>query len=110
MIAQTPDPKLAMRVTMPDDAEAIEVGPGCIRRDLPSRPGVRIWLVEMKPGSSWPRVDKHDEKGEDYVVLSGSLIEGERLIEAGAHVHFGPDSSHRPRTLTGVTMFGFNLI
>ena len=78
------DPSTQMRVTMPSDADAIEIGSGCIRRDLPSQPGVRIWMVEMILGSTWSRVDKHDEKGEDYVVLSGSLIEGDRLIEVGA--------------------------
>ena len=95
------------------DVEAIRevhVGPGCIRRDLPSRNGVRIWVVDMAPGSAWPRVDVHDEKGEDLLVVHGELIEGERTIRAGSFVSFGPHSEHRPRTVTGVRLFGFNLL
>lgn len=87
----------------------IEVGPGCFRRDLPSRSGVRIWMVEMEPGAEWPRVDEHDASGEDILVVSGELIEDERPFAAGTFVAFGPRSTHRPRTDVGVTLFGFNL-
>lgn len=88
---------------------AVTVGPGCVRRDLPSRDGVRIWCVDISPGSEWPRVDTHDDQGEDIFVVSGELIEGDRTIPAGSFVHFAPHSQHRPRTIIGVRMFGFNL-
>lgn len=88
----------------------IVVGPGCVRRDLPSRSGVRIWVVDMAPGSEWPRVDIHDEKGEDIFVVRGELIEGDQTIAAGSFVQWAPHSRHRPRTLTGVRLFGFNLL
>jgi ChrR Cupin-like domain len=93
-----------------DAAPEIHVGPGCLRRDLPSRNGVRIWIVDMAPGSEWPRVDEHDANGEDIFVVRGELIEGERTIPAGSFVQFAPHSKHRPRTLTGVRLFGFNLL
>ena len=93
-----------------DAAAEVQVGPGCIRRDLPSRNGVRVWVVDMAPGSEWPRVDVHDETGEDILVVRGELIEGDRTIKPGSFVNFAPHSRHRPRTVTGVRLFGFNLL
>lgn len=92
-----------------DGVAPIVVGPGCVRRDLPSRAGVRVWVVDMEPGARWPYVDNHDAQGEDVVVMSGELIEGEERLGPGTYLHFGPDSSHQPRTETGVRLFGFNL-
>ncbi len=86
------------------------VGPGCIRRDLPSRAGVRTWVVEMEPGSEWPWIDEHDEQGEDVFVVEGELIEGKERFGPGTYLHFGPGSSHRPRTEIGVRLIGFNLL
>ena len=97
-------------VTQLDAVAAVHVGPGCIRRDLPSRDGVRIWVVDMTPGSEWPRVDVHDEAGEDILVVRGELIEGDRTIREGSFIRFAPHSQHRPRTVTGVRLFGFNLL
>ncbi|GAA0713090.1 hypothetical protein [Dokdonella soli] len=34
-----------------DDVPAVEVGPGCFRRDLPSDDGVRVWVVDMRAGA-----------------------------------------------------------
>jgi len=90
------------------DAPAIEVGPGCLRRDLPGPPGVRVWMVELAPGSRWPRVDRHDT-GEVYFVLEGEVIEGEARHPAGTQVCFAPGSRHRPRSETGARLFGFHL-
>jgi len=90
--------------------EPIAIGPGCIRRDLPSRPGVRTWIVEMSAGSMWPWVDEHDEFGEDVFVVAGELIEGSQRFGPGTYLHFGPNSSHQPRTETGVQLIGFNLL
>ncbi len=100
----------AHRAVCIDDVHAIRVGPGCVRRDLPSNPGVRVWIVEMEPGSKWPQVDQHDESGEEYYVISGEVIEGDRRYPAGTYVTFAPGSRHRPRTETGVRLFGINLV
>ena len=93
-----------------DDAPAIEVGPGCLRRDLPSAAGVRVWVVDMAPGSRWPHVDVHGEAGEEVYVVSGELIEGEQRFGPGTYLRFGPDSCHQPRTERGVRLFGLNLL
>ena len=90
-----------------DEVARIEVGEGCWRRDLPSVAGVRAWIVEMAPGSVWPRVDEHPD-GEDVYVLEGEMIEGERRFPAGSYLHFAPGSSHRPRTETGLRLIGWN--
>jgi hypothetical protein len=71
---------------------------------------VRVWVVEMAPGSEWPRVDAHDRYGEDVFVVDGEVIEGTDRYGAGTYLHFGPDSSHQPRTETGVRLLGFNLL
>ncbi len=90
-----------------DEVARNEVGEGCWRRDLPSVAGVRAWIVEMAPGSVWPRVDEHPD-GEDVYVLEGEMIEGERRFAAGSYLHFAPGSSHRPRTETGLRLIGWN--
>lgn len=85
----------------------IDVGAGCVRRDLPSVAGVRAWIVEMAPGSQWPHVDEHP-LGEDVYVIEGEMIEGDLRFSAGSYLHFAPGSSHRPRTETGVRLIGWN--
>jgi hypothetical protein len=42
------------------------------------------------------------------LVISGEMIEGERRVGPGLFLNFGPGSSHRPRTETGVRLFGVN--
>ena len=90
-----------------DALPAVDVGDGCSRRDLPPVAGVRSWVVDMAPGSTWPRVDDHPT-GEAYLVLHGEVIEGGARFGAGTCVTFAPGSRHRPRTETGVRLFGFN--
>lgn len=99
-------PLRAMRI---DDVAVIDIAPGCQRRDLPSNAGVRVWVVDMAPGSEWPYVDHHAD-GEEFYVASGEVIEGDARYSAGTYVTFAPGSSHRPRTETGVRLFGFNLV
>jgi quercetin dioxygenase-like cupin family protein len=88
----------------------VQVGPGCLRRDLLAPDGVRVWMVHIASGAQWPHVDHHDAEGEIIFVLEGELLEGEHRIRAGTYVVFGPHSSHRPRSETGATLLGFNLL
>lgn len=97
-----------MQATMVAEAEPIQVGPGCIRRDLPGTSQARAWIVEMAAGCEWPRVDFHDEPELVY-ILEGEVIEGGRSYGAGTYFLFEKGSSHRPRTVSGVRMFGVNL-
>jgi hypothetical protein len=94
-----------------DAVAPVHVGPGCIRRDLPSIGGARVWVVDMEPGSEWPTVDAHGSLGEQVFVVSGEVIEGDQTFGPGTYLLFGPGSSHRPRTRTrtGVRLFGINL-
>jgi ChrR Cupin-like domain len=92
-----------------DDVTPVDVGNGCYRRDLPSTAGVRVWVVDISPGGEWPHVDEHDAAGEELYVVSGELIEDDLRFGPGTYIFFKPDSSHRPRTETGVRLFGFNL-
>ncbi|NVJ20767.1 MULTISPECIES: cupin domain-containing protein [Myxococcus] len=92
-----------------DDVEPVVIGPGCLRRDLPSTRDVRVWVVDMAPGSQWPSVDVHDT-GEEVLVVSGELIEGEQRLGPGTYLFFPPASQHQPRTETGVRLFGINLV
>lgn len=92
-----------------DDVAPVQVGEGCYRRDLPSTPGVRVWVVDISPGSQWPRIDQHDDAGEEVYVVSGELIEGDARFTAGTYIFYKPGSSHRPRSEKGARLFGFNL-
>lgn len=93
----------------PNDVSPVEVGPGCLRRDLPSSDGVRVWIVDMEPGSQWPYEDVHDVTGEQVLIMSGEMIEGDRRLGPGTYLNFGPNSRHQPRTETGVRLFGINV-
>jgi anti-sigma factor ChrR (cupin superfamily) len=70
---------------------------------------VRAWIVDIAAGAHWPYTDHHDAHGEEVYVVSGELIEGDRRYGAGHSLTFGPHSSHRPRSETGVRLFGINL-
>ena len=98
-----------MNHTHIDDVAPLAIGPGCSRRDLASTPDVRVWVVDIEAGHQWPYVDHHDT-GEEFLVVSGELIEGEKRFGPGTYVFFEPGSSHQPRTDTGVRLFGINLV
>ena len=93
----------------PDEIAPLEVGPGCFRRDLPGPDGARMWIVDMEPGAQWPYQDLHGEQGEQVLIVSGDLIEGDRKFGPGTYLNFGANSGHQPRTESGVRLFGINL-
>ncbi|HVX05166.1 MAG TPA: cupin domain-containing protein [Rhodanobacteraceae bacterium] len=90
-----------------DAVDPVVVGPGCLRRDLPGPADLRLWMVEMAPGSVWPVVDEHDT-GEAVYVVAGEVIEDDRRFGMGTYLHFKPGSRHRPRTEKGAKLFGIN--
>lgn len=98
----------AMQASRIDEIPPARIGAGCWRRDLSSDSSVRVWVVDMEPGSQWPYVDEHDT-GEHYCVLEGEVIEGTTRFAAGTYVRFLSGTRHRPRTDTGVRLLGFNL-
>jgi anti-sigma factor ChrR (cupin superfamily) len=102
-------PQPDLLATDVEHAAAIVIGPGCTRRDLPARAGVRIWVVDIAAGAQWPHVDQHDAMGEFVYVVSGELIEGDRRYGPGHHLAYAAHSRHQPRTDTGVRLYGFNL-
>jgi anti-sigma factor ChrR (cupin superfamily) len=96
---------LALR---PETVVALEIGPGCRRRDLPAVGPCRTWIVEMDPGSVWPVLDQHDRHGEIVLVLSGEMIDGDRRFAAGTYLVYSPHSAHQPHTEVGARLFGIN--
>jgi hypothetical protein len=104
LAALTPD---MLEVVDADDVDPVVVGPGCLRRDLPGPEGLRVWMVEMAPGSVWPVVDEHDT-GETVYVVAGEVIEDDQRFGAGTYLYFRPGSRHRPRTDKGARLFGVN--
>lgn len=97
----------ALEAVRVNDVDPVVVGPGCFRRDLPSTGDLRVWVVDMEPGSTWPVVDEHDT-GEEVYVVEGEIIEGERRFGAGTYLFFKPGSRHQPRTEKSAKLFGIN--
>lgn len=97
-----------MQVVNVDSVAPVEVGPGILRRTLPTTDRARGWIIDFAPGSEWPSVDVHDDE-ERYYVMTGEVIEGERRFPAGSYVVFAPGSRHRPRSDIGARMLGINL-
>ncbi|MDO3703213.1 hypothetical protein Q3W71_16190 [Micromonospora sp. C28SCA-DRY-2] len=91
-----------------DEVPPVELGPGVQVRALPGMPGIRTWVIDLAPGAEWPDLDRHETYGEAYFVVRGEVVEGDRTHGPGSYVAFGPKTSHRPRTRTGVRAFGFN--
>ena len=86
----------------------VAIGPGCTRRDLPAPDGLRLWIVDIAAGAQWPWTDEHDATGEYVYVVSGELVEEDRRHGPGQFLVYGPWSRHRPRSDTGVRLFGMN--
>lgn len=100
-------PRPAPHVIHTHVAEVTQVAPGTTRRRFTETGFARGWLIEFAPGTEWPSVDVHETE-ERYYVPRGEIIDGDATYPEGSYVTFPAGSSHRPRTLTGVTILGIN--
>lgn len=62
-------------------------------------------LLRFGPDSAYP-AHRHVD-GEEYLVLTGELIDGATTYGAGTYVYHPPGSVHRPRSETGATLLVF---
>lgn len=92
-----------------DDMAAVELAPGVLRRAPYSSERIGVFVIDMEPGTTFPRVDHHDDV-EQYLIVSGTFIDNGVVHTAGTFVHYGAESSHRPRTDTGGRLFGYGLL
>lgn len=60
-------------------------------------------LIRMEPNSAYP--EHVHTQGEEFLVLEGELIIGDRKYPQGSYVYSPPASSHHPRTETGAVLF-----
>lgn len=86
----------------------VEVAPGITWRQLTETEHADAWLIDFGPDSTWPEVAVHGTE-ERYFVLSGEVIEGDRVAGPGTYVTFAPGSTHQPRSITGAQILGINL-
>lgn len=90
------------------DAPAREVFPGIWLRPLwKGANGEQACVLEMEPGTSWPRRDVHEPGPEEVYVVAGTFNDGARDYEAGTFLHAPAGSWHVPATTTGCTLFLF---
>ncbi len=60
-------------------------------------------LIRMDANSSYP--EHEHTQGEDFLVLEGELIIGDRTFPKGSYVYSPPGSVHHPRTEKGAVLF-----
>jgi anti-sigma factor ChrR (cupin superfamily) len=91
-----------------DQAPVRELFPGVRLRSLwQGDNGATAHVLDMAPGSCWPRVDLHQPGPEEVFVLSGTFHDGVRAYPAGTFLHAPANSWHIPQTTTGCTLFVF---
>jgi hypothetical protein len=103
------EPTGIVEVLIVDQVPPVEVAPGIIRRSLTRTDHAGGWLIDFAPGTQWPATDHHDGE-ERYFVLSGEILEGDRVHGPGAYVVFASGSSHRPRSESGARMLGISIV
>ena len=90
------------------EAPVRELFPGIRLRPLWSGPtGAHANVLEMDPGTSWPRRDVHEPGPEEVFVVDGTFNDGARDYPAGTFLHAPAGSWHVPATTTGCTLFLF---
>ena len=90
------------------EAPVRELFPGIRLRTLwKGLSGAHAHVLEMDPGSSWPRRDVHEPGPEEVYVVAGTFNDGARDHPAGTFLHAPAGSWHVPATSTGCTLFLF---
>ncbi|MBF4999209.1 cupin domain-containing protein [Nocardia sp. BSTN01] len=90
------------------DAPSRELFPGIRLRHLwKGDNGAHAHVLEMDPGTSWPRRDVHEPGPEEVYVLTGTFNDGARDYSAGTFLHAPAGSWHVPGSETGCTLFLF---
>jgi anti-sigma factor ChrR (cupin superfamily) len=91
-----------------EDAPVRELFPGIRLRPLWKGPtGAHAQVLEMDPGTSWPRRDIHEPGPEEVYVVDGTFNDGARDYPAGTFLHAPAGSWHVPATTTGCRLFVF---
>ena len=90
------------------EAPSRELFPGIRQRQLwKGDNGAHAHVLEMDPGTSWPRHDVHEPGPEEVYVLTGTFNDGARDYPAGTFIHAPAGSWHVPASETGCTLFLF---
>ena len=90
------------------DAPTQEVFPGIRLRSLwKGDNGAHAHVLEMDPGTAWPRRDVHEPGPEEVFVVAGTFNDGARDYAAGTFLHAPAGSWHVPATTSGCTLFLF---
>jgi predicted MFS family arabinose efflux permease len=90
------------------DAPVREVFPGIRLRPLWTGPtGAHANVLEMDPGTRWPKRDIHEPGPEEVYVLAGVFNDGARDYPAGTFLHAPAGTWHVPATREGCTLFLF---
>lgn len=91
-----------------DDAPVRELFPGIRVRPLWQGPnGAKAAVLEIDPGSSFPRDDVHSPGPEEVYVVAGVFNDGARDYPAGTFLHAPAGSWHVPASEVGCTLFLF---
>ena len=91
-----------------DDAPVRELFPGIRLRTLwQHADGATAHVLEMDPGTSWPRRDVDEPGPEEVYVLDGIFHDGARDHPAGTFLHAPAGSWHVPASGPGCRLFLF---
>lgn len=91
-----------------EEAPTRELFPGIRLRPLWRGPhGAHAHVLEMDPGTRWPRPDVHQPGPEEVYVVAGTFNDGARDYPAGTFLHAPAGTWHLPGTETGCTLFLF---